>query len=298
MNFWWATQTTNYPEAIANGTLWTCPRANNKPLKESRRLIKELRAGDVVFHYQKEFLRAVSTVKEAWRDYPRPLEYIRREGEGDDGWLVTVERIDQDIQPMHFRRVGELISNGNGGPLGTNGIPAQKYLSPLSKEEGEALLAALGVWLPSENAGLLGKPSSYWSGDETDGEALVKIRQEQGELRRGLLRGRNVADCSICGTTLPARLLIAAHIKPRSKCTDEERRDYQSAMLVCDLGCDALFEWGYIVVDSTGIVCPKRAPETESVRIAVTALTGKNCSAFNPHTSSKFEAHARNVMHA
>jgi hypothetical protein len=298
MNFWWATQTTNYSDAIASGTLWTCPRGHNKPLKESRRLIKELRVGDVVFHYSRDFLRAVSTVKEEWRHYPRPKEYARREGEGDEGWLVRVERIDQDFEPLYFRRVGEVISKGNGGPLGSDGIPARKYLSPLSEEEGLALLAELRVPLPVREEGLLGRPLSFWNGDETDSEAMVKIRQEQGDLRRSLLRGRSTADCAICGATLPARLLIAGHIKPRSKCTDEERRDYSSAMLVCNLGCDAIFEWGYVVVDGTGRVCPGRKPETQTLRAAVTALVGRTCSAFNQHTSSKFAAHARLVLAA
>lgn len=72
MNFWWATQTTNYAEAIANATLWTCPRAHGRPLKESRRLIKDLRVGDVVFHHQDRYLSAVSTVWKEWRDFPRP----------------------------------------------------------------------------------------------------------------------------------------------------------------------------------------------------------------------------------
>lgn len=297
MNFWWATQTTNYPEAIANGTLWTCPRAYGKPLKESRRLIKDLRLGDVVFHYQSGFLRAVSTVTSEWRDYARPAEYAAREGEGDDGWLVSVVPVTRGLA-LGFRRVGELINKGNSGPLGTNGIPAQKYLSRLSEGEGRALLTELNVIVPLSDDGLLGRPLGFWDGDETDSEVLVKIRTEQGDLRRKLLRGRAAAGCSICGALLPARLLVAGHIKPRSKCTDEERRDYYSAMLVCSLGCDALFEWGYIVVDGVGKVCPSRTPETGALKEAVTAISGKKCSAFNRYTSEKFREHARLVSEA
>jgi hypothetical protein len=286
MNFWWATQTTNYPEAIANGTLWTCPRAYGQPLKESRRLIKDLRVGDVVFHYQDRFLRAVSTVTEEWCDFTRPAEYPRRDGEGDDGWLVSVDL------DLGFRSVGELINKGNSGPLGSNGIPAQKYLSRLSEEEGIALLNELKVTIPLSEDVLLGRPLGFWDGAETDSGALGKIRKEQGDLRRNLLRGRTSADCSICGALLPSRLLIAGHIKPRSKCSDEERRDYGSAMLVCSLGCDALFEWGYVIVDATGTVRPGRTPETASVQAAVSVLSGRACSAFNPHTAARFEAHA------
>ncbi len=250
--------------------------------------------GDVVFHYQIGFLRAVSIVVEEWRDYPRPVEYSRRDGEGDDGWLVSVEAVATDLD-LGFRRVGELINKGNSGPLGSNGIPAQKYLSRLSAEEGVALLDELKVMLPLSEEGLLGRPPGFWDGAETDSEALVKIRKEQGELRHKLLRGRSNADCAVCGSTLPARLLIAGHIKPRSKCTDDERRDCRAAMLVCNLGCDALFEWGYIVVDSGGRVRPSRTPETGSVKAAVSALSGRMCSAFNRHTSAKFAEHARLV---
>lgn len=292
MNFWWATQTSNYPEAIANGTLWTCPRAYGQPLKESRRLIKDLRNGDVVFHYQKGYLRAVSTVREEWRNFPRPPEYDRRPGEGDDGWLVTVEPLVNDLA-LSFQRVGELIRKGASGPLGANGIPAQKYLSPLSEEEGKALLNELNVALPEEDGSLLGRPGDSWDGGETDREALNKIRLEQSALRRKLLRGRALADCSLCGNTLPARLLIAGHIKPRSKCTEEERRDYRSAMLICNLGCDALFEWGYVVVNEYGLICDSMLAETVELQTAVTALTGRRCTAHDSNTAGKFADHAR-----
>lgn len=297
MNYWWATQTTNYAEAIVNGTLWTCPRAYGKPLKESRRLIKDLREGDVVFHYQSGFLRAVSIVAAEWRDYPRPVEYARRDGEKDEGWLVLVKPLAMGLD-LAFRRVGDLINKGNRGPLGANGIPAQKYLSRLSQEEGAALLAELNVILPVGEEGLLGRPPGFWDGAETDSEVMRKLRNEQDDLRRNLLQGRTSADCSICGALLPARLLIAGHIKPRSKCSDEERRDYQSAMLICSLGCDALFEWGYIVVDTTGKVRPSRTPETEALQVAVESISGKRCSAFNRYTSEKFKAHARLVSEA
>lgn len=292
MNFWWATQTTNYADAIENGTLWTCPRANGKPLKESRRLIKDLRKGDIVFHYQSGFLRAVSTVTTEWREHPRPAEYARRAGEGNGGWLVTVSPVATGLS-LSFRRIGEIITKGKGGPLGSNGIPAQKYLSRLSDEEGAALLAELKVSVAVPDDALLGERIAFWDGAETDSVTLGRIREEQADLRRNLLRGRLSADCAICGATLPATLLVAGHIKPRSKCSDEERRDYHSSMLVCHLGCDALFEWGYLIVDSTGRVRSCRKAETASVQSAVDARAGRICSAHNSSTSSKFAAHAR-----
>jgi hypothetical protein len=185
---------------------------------------------------------------------------------------------------------------GNGGPLGSNGIPAQKYLSPLSETDGEALLAELQVVVPGRNDGFLGKPDGFWDGAETDSLALGKVREEQAELRGHLLAGRAIAECSICGAALPARLLIAGHIKPRSQCSEVERRNYRTAaMLICSLGCDVLFEWGYIVVDGTGRVRPSKSPETPAVKAAVAELTGNTCLAFNRDTSHNFAEHSRLV---
>lgn len=101
-------------------------------------------------------------------------------------------------------------------------------------------------------------------------------------------------ECPICGELLPSRLLIAGHIKPRSKCSEDERKDYRAAaMLICNLGCDALFEWGYVFVDSGGIVRPGRRPETSQVKRVVAAVSGLSCAAFNMYTSASFALHAR-----
>ena len=296
MRYWWATQSSNYPKAIARGTLWTCPRAEGKPLKESRRLIQDLRFGDIVFHHHGGYLKAVSTVVEEWHDFPRPEEYEAREGEGDDGWLVRVEPIATGLG-LPFERVSELITLGQRGPLNVNGEPARKYLSPLSETDGLALLAELNVSPLITDEGLMGRPADSWGGDETDVLSLRTIRAEQSELKRHLLRGRLTAECSICGEELPKRLLIAGHIKPRSKCSEDERKDFRAAaMLVCNLGCDALFEWGYVVVDGGGKVRPGRGPETQRVKVAVTAVSGKSCLAFNKATSGNFAQHARLVF--
>jgi hypothetical protein len=62
-------------------------------------------------------------------------------------------------------------------------------------------------------------------------------------------------------------------------------------MLVCSLGCDVLFEWGYVVVDPGGEIAAGLPAETESVRTAVARLVGRRCEAHNEHTARNFAAH-------
>ncbi|MCH4873005.1 HNH endonuclease [Pseudomonas sp. TMW22091] len=100
---------------------------------------------------------------------------------------------------------------------------------------------------------------------------LGKTRLEQTMLREYLLlRQKTMLDgyestigtCEICKKSLPDTILIAAHVKPRAKCTHEERADIDNiAMLQCVI-CDSLFENGYISIQSNGVVAVSRNETT------------------------------------
>ncbi|MEU3533620.1 hypothetical protein AB0E70_18775 [Streptomyces murinus] len=79
-------------------------------------------------------------------------------------------------------------------------------------------------------------------------------RGEQAALKRHLLKGAT-GECALCGRDLPSTFLIAAHIKKRAMCTDDEKRDLANiAMLACTLGCDAVYEHGYVTVAAKGAI--------------------------------------------
>jgi hypothetical protein len=293
VNYYFANQSTNYEQVILSKTLWTCPRPKPRPLDEARRRIMDLRHGDVVFHYQKAALRAVSTVTEEAIKFPRPPEYPAREGEGDDGWLVRVEPLITGLE-LGYKELGSIITVGQHGPLNSDGSGAArgKFLSNVSAEDGRRLLEYLDIAPGDPDDSWLGRPRTFWDGDDSDVEGFNKARAEQQDLRRHLIAGRPSAGCSLCGRELPINLLIAAHIKPRSQCTEVERRDFQTvAMLVCSLGCDALFEWGYITVDDKGIIVSLRPTTTPHAAQAVTDLLGRACSAHTAATAGHFASH-------
>ncbi|MFD1846765.1 hypothetical protein [Arthrobacter flavus] len=292
MEYYFANQATNYEQVILSKTLWTCPRPERK-IDEARRLIHDLRRGDVILHYKDGALRAVSTVTVPAVAHPRPPEYPPRPGEGENGWLVLVEPLRKDIN-MGYKELGSIIALGQHGPLKSDGRGAAqgKFLSRVSAQDGHKLLDRLHLVIPDPDGSWLGRPPSFWDGDDSDIVRFGKARAEQQDLRHHLIAGRRSALCSLCSRDLPANLLIAAHIKPRSRCSEAERRDFEAvAMLVCNLGCDALFEWGYVAVDHTGHITQVRPSLTPHTEQAVSRLLGLNCPSHNAATAPHFASH-------
>lgn len=123
----------------------------------------------------------------------------------------------------------------------------------------------------------------------TDSAAMVQVRREQSYLRRRLFGGTSLAACALCDRKLPSDLLIAAHIVPRRLLSDAERLNFESAaMLACALGCDALFELGYLIVDDDGLVMAG----SRSTSLPVAAdLVGKRCTAHTDLTATNFRRH-------
>lgn len=136
----------------------------------------------------------------------------------------------------------------------------------------EAWPAARGS-LNDEDAPALGTVdvAAFLDGFEgpTDSFVIAVARREQAELRRALGLGKDVRTgrCGLCGRTFPAGLLVAAHIKRRSECSEDERRDPNVAMLACTLGCDALFEVGYVSVAGRGRVVTARRDITHAAHL-------------------------------
>lgn len=88
-----------------------------------------------------------------------------------------------------------------------------------------------------------------------DRKAAGWHRKEQSKARKRLLQGRTEGACQLCGRRMTAEFLIAAHIKRRSECNDQEKRDFDGVMmLACRFGCYYLFELGLIAVNEKRLV--------------------------------------------
>jgi hypothetical protein len=89
---------------------------------------------------------------------------------------------------------------------------------------------------------------------DLDRIAQVAQRIEQNYLRQVLFPDQT-ATCDLCGRAFTVEFLVAAHIKKRSACSEDERRDALNVvMAACKFGCDELYERGYVTVSESGSI--------------------------------------------
>jgi hypothetical protein len=249
--------------------------------------------GDVVFHYAGQQIKAVSVVYRASMPATRPYE----EGEEwhKDGRCVQTVYAEQPLPlplaeiPLDLR-VAQRFTNS---AFKANGGVNEGYLFDLSPDFGLWLSDRLNL-IPEQDAdetNIDGPITEAWAYfDETDRKVVVNARREQSTLRDSLFKDKSESQCAICGMILPVELLTTAHIKKRKDCTTAERNDPHVVMSACNLGCDALFEKNYIVVDEGGFV---RAGNRKNSTLTdvLKPLLGRSCSAMKPESSDYFSYH-------
>ena len=126
---------------------------------------------------------------------------------------------------------------------------------------------------------------------ETEQEFTSKRRLEQGFLRKKLFNNNTSGVCSCCGKKYPVSMLWCSHIKKRSKCSEQEKRDFNIVLPMCRFGCDELFEKGYISVNKEGIIFQVKEVLNMNVKDYIDKLVNKKCSDYHNLNSKYFEWH-------
>lgn len=88
--FWWATQTTNYPDVYPEGTLWAPLRGSTSQRVDHWETVQRVRPGDVVLHYAAPEIRGISRAATAPAAAYPPLRGYE-ESSDTDGVLVLTE---------------------------------------------------------------------------------------------------------------------------------------------------------------------------------------------------------------
>ncbi len=117
----------------------------------------------------------------------------------------------------------------------------------------------------------------------TDTPAKTSRRMEQNLMRKFYLQGKEYEECSICHESYPITSLTLAHIKKREHASEEDRLDTNIAMPACYLGCDHLFERGYIVVENGKYKFNQKLnlnkfKLTNAVENRINIIEGNNCN--------------------
>ena len=244
-----------------------------------------IHTGDIVMFYRdKRFIRTAK-VTFPCQNRALAIELWGRDPDGETWeYIYFVDDLQEaDIAVQDFCAVVPYKSNFT--PQG---------LMVLSQDKSDRVLEEYG--LEGEGEGRKLEEFVDAIDIEPDRPSLVNVRGEQSILRRRLLRGRRVAPCSICGDDLPEDLLVAAHIKPRAECSREEKLDLPNiAMLMCKMGCDDLYEHGYLTVVDGMARTRRLAGDPPRLALSLANLEGRQCSAWNEGSREYFLWHEQNV---
>ena len=90
---------------------------------------------------------------------------------------------------------------------------------------------------------------------------------------------------------MDSRLLVAAHIKKRSHCTDHEKRDIANiGMLNCKFGCDELYERGFVSIGPDWSLMTRPSIADKTVRSYIESTMQQRIAPL-PGSATYFEWH-------
>jgi hypothetical protein len=198
---------------------------------------------------------------------------------------VDLQFIRQEVS-LGARVLGEagmealrLSANKQGAPVLVDGVPSLDNL------------IATDDSLPD---GQDGDPTAE---TEITGLVLAAVRKEQAKLRKRKFGSELEVVCELCGRVLPVRTVRAAHIRRRSHLHYPDHFNIANIMAACTLGCDELFEHGYIYVDAQGLIRATSRCATYSaiVDFFENELSGKTCAAHRAESEQFFAYHRREI---
>lgn len=126
----------------------------------------------------------------------------------------------------------------------------------------------------------------------TDGIGSRPTRLEHKYIVRHLFQNKPSGHCCICLNEYPRHLLVAAHIKKRSACSTKEKLDIENiAAPMCRLGCDPLFEHGYLAVREGKVVKHPSREMTKATENYVEQLIGKQVLGWSTKNRKYYDWH-------
>jgi hypothetical protein len=316
MRVWWVNQGQTFRQAVKDGGLWAPLVDGNGHRRDHWSRMTDVAIGDLIVHYAGGRVRGVSSARSIATEAPRIMRRRSHDQWVDDGMRIVVDfsSLEPSVPLSRIPIAARLAAVGTAGaPFDKRGEVKVGYLFRLEGALLDVLLQVLQIdpailrAPDSEDTGYSAISShSQPSADPRlnpniratiplgpDRTSVAWVRPEQRTFRRFLFSTGGSGLCDLCGRLLPVSLLRAAHIMPRALLHVDERADLRTVMSACILGCDALFELGYLIVDETGAICrgsSRMEPKSDGAA-AVNALVGRMCTAFDQISSEFFQRH-------
>ncbi|MBD7943674.1 HNH endonuclease [Psychrobacillus sp. FSL K6-2684] len=258
MNFYIVMQGQTYIEEKENNIIWSKQVDKSGMHPHFWERMKEVKAGDCIFHYVKGDIVAVSIAKkdcyEAENPYDALYKKVGNKVETSYEELNTPLNIKDNFQEI------ELFLPIKYSAFQENGDGNQGYLYPCNEQLAIKLLELIAdnnVNLEKQeqlefaiSSILLKEPNRLLQIIAVmESEAKVKIRKGLQKFKQTL---SPIWDnqCAICNIDSP-ELLHPCPSKPWKDSTEEERLDPYNGILLC-YNHEALYEKGYIAFDGQG----------------------------------------------
>ena len=288
-NYWWVNHKQTFRNEIRGGYIWS-PKVNkNGGRNQSYINLTLVKPGDIVFSFASALIKAVGIVEHRYEEAPVPEEFgTVGEQWNPDGYLVRINwlPLTQPFRPKDHIELLRVLLPTKYSPIQQTGDGNQAiYLAEINNQLGELLLSLLQSNntdlsfeindaekdIEEDNAEKAIKKANI---PETEKEQLIKARRGQGIFRSRLSDIEK--GCRLTGVTNPA-FLVASHIKPWSKSSNEEKLDGNNGLLLSP-HADKLFDKGWIGFQDNGDIIIKA--DVNDVFLAW-GLINRNVGSFN-----------------
>lgn len=267
MAYWWVNHGQSWKDETGQGTLWSPTMRSDGGRHEPYDNMKLVEPGDIVFSFANTIIGHVGVAEGRAVPHPKPL-YAKDTNWGATGWLVPVafEPLPRAFRPRDYIDViGPLLPRAGVTPLLKDGRGTMNYLSAISDELGESLLAIGGpidVASRYKSTGLdaeLQEIADDSTVPETEKRQLLKARVGQGIFRKKV--AAREPRCRVTGVS-DLSLLRASHIKPWRQATNEERLDGANGLMLSP-HADLLFDQHLISFREDGslLISPRLRPD-------------------------------------
>ena len=298
--YWMVVQSRSYQDEIPGGFLWA-PISNKCGAKlPTYSSMKEIKKGDIIFSLVNPgdglSLYAIGICIDEYKDCDNPLvnhkdDWIKQ------GWIVKVNFTELDKKHKikeHNSKIQPLLPTYSS-PIRKNGEAAYScYLHKISEELANLCKVIIGNEYKLEiiteqdiEDGIQGRTDIGY----TIKTQLVNSRRGQGIFKLNV--SKNEKCCRITGISIQS-FLVASHIKPWTKSTDQEKLDGCNGLLLTP-NADKLFDRGYISFGFDGTIMVSSYID-KNVLVGLGIDSNKNVGKFNKNQCVYLDYHQKNVF--